>query len=60
MPPRSRRKRWATATCSDGEICDRLPAGLPADAIVFGNINDPNSKVSKIKAQSRNYALMEN
>ena len=30
----------------------------PTDAIAFGNINDPESEVSKLKALNRDYALL--
>jgi Fe-S-cluster-containing dehydrogenase component len=43
----------------DGEIQTACQQSCPAEAIVFGNVNDPNSRVSKLKAQSRNYALVE-
>ena len=42
----------------DGEIVTACEAACPSRAIVFGNINDPESRVSKLKAQSRNYLLL--
>jgi molybdopterin-containing oxidoreductase family iron-sulfur binding subunit len=43
----------------DGEIVTACQAVCPSEAIVFGNLNDPNSQVSKIKAQERNYGILE-
>ena len=42
----------------DGEIVTACQAVCPTEAIVFGDINDPNSRVSKIKANERNYSLL--
>ncbi|HYM75485.1 MAG TPA: TAT-variant-translocated molybdopterin oxidoreductase [Candidatus Dormibacteraeota bacterium] len=43
---------------NDTELQSACQQSCPAGAIVFGNINDPNSKVSKLKAQARNYSLL--
>jgi MoCo/4Fe-4S cofactor protein with predicted Tat translocation signal len=42
----------------DGEIVTACQAACPADAIVFGNINDPASLVSRLKALPRDYGLL--
>ncbi|MGO8795761.1 MAG: TAT-variant-translocated molybdopterin oxidoreductase [Candidatus Sulfotelmatobacter sp.] len=42
----------------DGELQTACQQSCPAGAIIFGNINDPESKVSKLKAQARNYSLL--
>ncbi len=42
----------------DGEIVTACQSVCPTEAIVFGNINDPNSKVAKLKAMDRDYSLL--
>jgi molybdopterin-containing oxidoreductase family iron-sulfur binding subunit len=42
----------------DGEIETACQAACPAQAIVFGDINDPDSRVSRLKADPRNYGLL--
>jgi molybdopterin-containing oxidoreductase family iron-sulfur binding subunit len=42
----------------DGEIVTACEAACPTEAIVFGNANDPQSRVAKLKAQQRNYSLL--
>jgi MoCo/4Fe-4S cofactor protein with predicted Tat translocation signal len=44
---------------ADGELQTACQQSCPANAISFGNINDPNSQVSKMKANSRNYGLLQ-
>ncbi|HET6892812.1 MAG TPA: 4Fe-4S dicluster domain-containing protein, partial [Pyrinomonadaceae bacterium] len=42
----------------DGEILTACQAACPTEAIIFGNINDPNSRVAKLKKERRNYSLL--
>ncbi len=43
---------------NDGEIVTACQAVCPTEAIVFGDVNDPNSRVSKLKQSERNYSLL--
>jgi MoCo/4Fe-4S cofactor protein with predicted Tat translocation signal len=41
------------------EVVTACQAACPAKAITFGNLNDPQSAVTRAKAGPRNYALLE-
>jgi MoCo/4Fe-4S cofactor protein with predicted Tat translocation signal len=43
---------------ADGEIVTACQQSCPSEAIVFGNANDPNSRVAKLKATQRNYTIL--
>jgi MoCo/4Fe-4S cofactor protein with predicted Tat translocation signal len=43
---------------ADGAIATACEQACPSQAIVFGNANDPNSRVFKLRAQQRNYQIM--
>jgi molybdopterin-containing oxidoreductase family iron-sulfur binding subunit len=48
----------ANRPINDGEIVTACQAVCPAEAIVFGNLNDPKSKVTTLKKQPRDYGLL--
>jgi Fe-S-cluster-containing dehydrogenase component len=43
----------------DGEVLTACQQACPTQAIVFGDMNDPNSAVAKLKKEPTNYALLE-
>jgi MoCo/4Fe-4S cofactor protein with predicted Tat translocation signal len=42
----------------DGEVVTACESACPTQAITFGNLNDPNSRVAKLKASPRNYSML--
>jgi molybdopterin-containing oxidoreductase family iron-sulfur binding subunit len=48
----------AKRTIRDGEVITACQQACPTEAIVFGDINNANSRVAKAKAQPRNYGAL--
>ena len=44
---------------ADGEIRTACQQACPSHAIVFGNQNDPEARISESKKNPRNYSLLE-
>lgn len=46
-------------TLQDGEVTMACARACPSNAIVFGDMNDPNSELSKLHKNERSYAMLE-
>ncbi|MBM4244190.1 MAG: 4Fe-4S dicluster domain-containing protein [Deltaproteobacteria bacterium] len=42
----------------DGEIVTACQQACPTDALVFGDVNDKESRVARLKAEGRNYGVL--
>ena len=48
-----------SAKPADGTVKSACQSACPANCITFGDLTDPNSKVSEMKRNERNYLLLE-
>ena len=45
-------------TITDSDLKTACQAVCPTDAIVFGDLNNPKSRVAELRADARNYSLL--
>ncbi len=57
VPIRERRPRRVTVP--DGSLVPACAQACPAEAIVFGDLNDPRSRVAAMHKEPRAYELLE-
>jgi molybdopterin-containing oxidoreductase family iron-sulfur binding subunit len=50
--------RPGVAPIYDGEVQTACQAACPAGAILFGDMNDPKSRIAQVKAEPHNYGLL--
>src|SRR5437764_1572381 len=51
-------KRGGSQRVRDGEVTTACAQACPSEAIVFGDMNDPNSRVAKLKKEPTGYGLL--
>ena len=51
--------KLSNRSIQDGDVVAACQQACPTGAIVFGNVNDPESEVAKVKRRNRSYELLD-